>query len=136
MNLRPVTPAELSAVWGFVLPGLQEVIAKTGEKWTPTHVEQGINEGWAHLFVNDEMFMVFQVLKEDWTSARYLHVWVMWAKPLSARRCRDEAFAWLDEMAEKAGVGKRNWKFGSPLKGWERVDEFEIERVHYRRKRT
>ncbi len=128
----PVSPQDLHKHWAFVSAGLQEIIRITREDWTPTHVRQGINEGWAFLYVEDDGFIVLQRLKEEWTAEPYLHIWAMWFEPNKAKEKRSELASWLKETTERAGC--RRWKFGSPRMGWGGVGECEVERVIYRSK--
>lgn len=107
-----------------------EIIRKTGERWTPTHVEQQINEGWASLFVCEDGFAVLKRQKQDWTSEPFIQVWALWFKPNTAKARRDELFAWVRKITREAGC--RYAEMGSPLKGWGRVDELEFVRTVWR----
>lgn len=110
-------------------PGLDQVLARTKEKWTPTHVLKALNEGWAHLFVESDGFAIIQQSKDEWTSEPHVLVWVMWFIPGKAKAKRAELIAWLDE------ISKKRWKFSSPRMGWEALEsECEIERIIWRRK--
>jgi hypothetical protein len=128
--LTPVAPQDIPACWEFVEAGLKEIIRKTGEKWTPVHVLQALNQSRAHLFICDDGFFVLQPIAEDWTATPLIHVWAMWFKPGLARAREQELRGWLDEI-----TGKRV-RMSSPLKGWGRMlgPDWEVERVIYRRK--
>ena len=134
IQFRPIPPADVEAIWGFVRPGLEQIIRRTGEKWSPSHIVQALHENRAALFVCDDGFVVLQRLVEDWTSEPYINVWAMWFMPGRARKKRKELVAWLDDTSTKFGC--RIWKFGSPRMGWSAMEdnEMEIERVIWRRK--
>jgi hypothetical protein len=131
--LTPVPLHLLEGHWPFVEHGLLEIIEKTGEKWTPTHVLQALHEQRAYLFTCDDGFAVLQEGRDPWTSEPHLFIWAFWFKPDKARQKRPELFAWLDERA--APFGGR-WKFSSPLMGWFACEgkELEVERIFWRRK--
>jgi hypothetical protein len=131
--LTPVSPLDLAQHWPRVERGLLEIIRITKEKWSPSHVKQHLWESKAQLFVCDDGFAVLQRLFEDWTSEPYLNVWAMWFEPGKAKDKRSELIAWLD--AEAARIGCVTWKLGSPRKGWAALDECEIERIIWRRKK-
>lgn len=103
-------------MWGFVEPGLQEVLAVTKEPWTATHVEQHLRMGWARLFVCDDGFVVTQRLEAPWTAKPYLNVWVMWFRPDTAQEKLRELVAFLDDIQrlEKCDW----WEWSSPREGW------------------
>jgi hypothetical protein len=128
--LTPVIPQDIPSHWGFVEAGLKEIIRKTGEKWTPVHVLQALNEQRAHLFIDEDGFFVLQQVREDWTSAPIVHVWAMWFRPGLARAKEQNVRSWLDQVTNKRA------RMSSPRKGWGRMlgPDWEIERVIYRRK--
>jgi hypothetical protein len=128
--LTPVAPQEIPGHWGFVEAGLKEIIRKTGEKWTPVHVLQALNEQRAHLFIDKDGFFVLQQSREDWTSAPLVHVWAMWFRPGLARAKEQNVRSWLDQVTNKRA------RMSSPRKGWGRMlgPDWEIERIIYRRK--
>jgi hypothetical protein len=128
--LTPVSLQDIPSHWGFVEAGLKEIIRKTGEKWTPVHVLQALNEQRAHLFIDEDGFFVLQQVREDWTSAPIVHVWAMWFRPGLARAKEQNVRSWLDQVTNKRA------RMSSPRKGWGRMlgPDWEIERVIYRRK--
>lgn len=109
-----------------------EIIRRTKEPWTPTHVLQALNEGWASLFVCEDGFAVLKKQKQDWTSELYVHVWALWFRPQKAKEKRGELIAWLDAVTRKEGL--RYWEYGSPRRGWIALDECEPVRTVWRRK--
>ena len=127
--MRFVPIAEIPAAWDFVEAGLQQIIKRTGEKWTPVHVLAALNSNTAHLFVSDDGFVVLQPSREDWTAAPITNVWAMWFKPGKAKELRAELQAWLDETTQKRA------RFSSPRWGWKALEpDWEIERIIWRRK--
>lgn len=132
--MTPVPPQDLHKHWAFVEAGLREIIRKTGEEWSPTHVKCALYNGGAFLHVCEDGFVVVQPDREAWTGRPYMNVWAMWMKPGKGQEKRAELFAWLDEMAKSCGLYP--WKFGSPREGWALLEdkEMEIERVIWRRK--
>lgn len=126
----PVSLSDLSAHWPMVEKGLLEIIRRTGEKWTPTHVLQALNEGWARLFVCEDGFCILQPRKDDWTSEPYVNLWAMWFKPGTAKAREQELRDWLD------GITNKQVRGSSPRMGWGRAlgPDWEIERVIWRRK--
>jgi hypothetical protein len=119
-----VPPEDLSSVWGFVEPGLQETIALTKEPWTANHVKQHIREGHATLFVDDDGFVVLQRLKALWTSDPYVHVWVMWFKPGTAHERLKELVTWLDEITKQCKCDW--WEWASPREGWKWLERLGL----------
>jgi hypothetical protein len=133
--VRFIPPDDLSSVWGFVEPGLNEVLALTKEPWTVTHVKDFLRNGAASLFVDEDGFVVLQRLKAAWTSDPYLNVWVMWLKPDTGRPRIEELFAWLDGIKEQTKCDW--WEWSSPREGWrwlERLGLTEKVRTVWRRK--
>lgn len=127
---------DLEGHWPFVKSGLEQIIAITGEEWTPTHVRQALNEGLAALFVREDGFVVLQKLKEDWTGDPYINVWAMWFKPDRARIARAEIDAWLETEAERLCGNPKALKFSSPRLGWKALEpEWEIERIIWRKRK-
>lgn len=129
--MTPVLPQDIPKHWAWVERGLQEIIRRTGEKWTPVHVLQQLNEQRAFLFVSEDGFFVLQPQREDWTSAPIHHVWAMWFKPGMAKAREQELRAWLDEITGKDA------RMGSPRLGWGRAlgADWEIESITWRRKK-
>lgn len=123
---------EIPKHWDFVEQGLRKIIARTGEKWTPVHVLQALNEQRAHLFIlEDYGFAVLAPMREDWTSAPVVNVWAMWFKPGTAKERQSGLRDWLDEIT------KGNARMSSTRRGWERLlgPDWEIERIVYRRRK-
>jgi len=87
-HLNLVAPEDILKHWGFVEAGLFEIIRRTNETWTPTHVRQALNENRAALFVGGDGFVVLQRLPEGWTSDPVLHVWAAWFPPGKAKAGR------------------------------------------------
>jgi hypothetical protein len=135
LNPRLIPADDLSSVWGFVEPGLLEILALTQEPWTPVHVEYAIRSGYAWLFVDDDGFFVVQKLKAEWTGAPYLNVWVMWFKPGTAHKHLKGLVGWLDDL--KAQTKSDWWEWSSPREGWawlERLNVCQKIRTVWRRK--
>ena len=129
--MTPVAPQDIPAHWEFVEAGLKDLIRRTGEKWTPTHVLEALNYGRAHLFIDDDGFVVLQQVREDWTGSPLVHVWAMWFKPGTARAKESGLREWLDDITQK------RVRMTSTRMGWGRMlgPEWEIERITWRRKR-
>jgi hypothetical protein len=129
--LIPVAPQDIPSHWEFVEAGLKQIIRRTGEKWTPTHVLEALNLGRAHLFIDADGFCVLQQAREDWTAMPVVHVWAMWFKPGKARAKESGIRDWLDD------VTGRKVRMSSTRTGWGRMlgPEWEIERIIWRRKR-
>jgi hypothetical protein len=133
--LTPVAAQDLPKHWEWVKAGLEQVIRRTKERWTPTHVLQAMHEGAATLFVREDGFVVLQRLKAEWTSEPYVNVWAMWFAPGKGRLARPEVEAWLTELAIKSCGNPKALKFSSPRIGWKALEpEWEIERIIWRRK--
>jgi hypothetical protein len=128
--MKQVTSDQLSAHWPMVESGLNEIIRRTGEKWTPVHVLQALNENRAHLFIDEDGFFILQPCREDWTSAPFVNLWAMWFKPGLAKAREQELRDWLD------GITNKQVRGSSPRMGWGRAlgPDWEIERVIWRRK--
>lgn len=111
--------------------GLQQVIRRTREKWTPTHVLQALYEGRAFLFLSDDGFFVLQPSREDWTSMPLVTVWAMWFRPGTAKEKQKEIRNWLDQVTNKRA------RMSSPRMGWGKAlgPDWEIERIVWRRKK-
>lgn len=116
--------------WAWVERGLNEIIRRTREKWSPAHVSQALYEGRAQLYVSDDGFFVLHPMREEWTLAPITHVWAMWFERGIAKQREQELRNWLD--AETGG----RIRMSSPRMGWGRAlgDGWEIERVIWRRK--
>ena len=129
--MTPVSPQDIPACWEFVENGLREVIRRTGEKWTPTHVLEALNYGRAHLFIDDDGFVVLQQAREDWTGTPLVHVWAMWFKPGTARAKESGLREWLDDITQK------RVRMSSTREGWGRMlgPDWEVERIIYRRRK-
>ena len=128
-----VTPDDLPKHWELVEAGLLEIIRRTQEKWTPVHVKQAINEGWASLFICDDGFVVLQRLKALWTAEPYINVWAMWFPPGKGKARREELVAWLDQITSESKCGW--WEFSSPREGWAGLPDCEKARTTWRRKK-
>lgn len=127
---------DLEGHWSFVKSGLEQIIAITGEQWTPTHIKQALYEGAAGLFVRDDGFVIVQQAKEMWTSKPYINVWAMWFAPGKGRLARPEVEAWLSDHALKSCGDSKALKFSSPRIGWKALEpDWEIERIIWRRKK-
>lgn len=120
-----LVPAEdLASVWGFVEPGLQEILELTKEPWTVHHVKQYLRQGWATLFVDEDGFVVLQRLKAPWTSDPYVNVWVMWFKPDTAQARMHELVSWLDDITKQCKCDW--WEWASPREGWKWLERLGI----------
>jgi hypothetical protein len=114
--VKPVLPEDLSSVWGFVEPGLVEVLELTKEPWTPVHVKEHIRRGAATLFFDDDGFVVLQKLHASWTGDPYVNVWVLWLKPDTGKTRIQELVTFLDEVTKNAKCDW--WEWSSPREGW------------------
>ncbi len=132
-----VSPDDLPKHWEFVEAGLNQIIRRTKEKWTPTHVLHALNEGRASLFVCDEGFCVLQRLADIWTAEPYLFIWCMWFKPGVAKQRRSALQDWLEDVATRTCGNPRAMEFSSPRMGWKAMEpEWEIKRIIWRRRKA
>lgn len=127
----PVAPQDLPKHQDWVEAGLQEVLRKTGEKWSPSQVIRALYDKAAFLYVSEDGFVILQEHREEWTGEPYVFVWVMWFRRQAAKRIRGALIDWLDDATRK--LGYRKWKFISPRLGWKALDECRVEKVIYGR---
>ena len=115
MQKTLVNPQELRNWWGFVRPGLDEILRKSPENWIPEDVYADCMNGRTMLWVfsvNDKAigFAVLE-LKGD-----VLHCWCGWANSVghfeSAVKC-------VSEIAKESG--SRFVTFESWRSGWNRI---------------
>jgi hypothetical protein len=103
-------------VWEFVRKGLQSVLDRTQDPWTPTDVYRCLRGNRASLFLSDDGFLILSRREEEWSLEPYLLVWVGWFKKGTALPMDAELFAWLDSQARS--IGCKRLRIISPRLGW------------------
>ena len=114
--------------------GIRAVQQKTKEDWNETDIHRALVSGRARLFMHPDGFVILERCAESFTQKPYLNVWIAWFKPMKAQAIRPQFIAWLDAIT--AELRCYTHKFDSP-RGWNRLvhDDYEVERVIYRRKK-
>jgi hypothetical protein len=127
-----VPPDLLPAVWGMVLPGVEESLKYDPSGWTPDGTFAALESGRMHLHIafRGDIYMGFSV---SWLNrlphANVWHVHILYSNDRLL-----EAFPLLEQAARDAGADEMTW--GSPRKGFAKAAEkmgFKQSYIAYRK---
>ena len=110
-----VPPHRLRDTWPDIRAAVEQVIAKTGERWLPEDVYCAIQDGKAVLYVGyeaDEPRFVFVNSPEDEWGRKVLRIWLA----ASLGGDLQAAIDWVRGHARAYGFDQVT--FASPRKGW------------------
>lgn len=113
--LREIHPQELPNVWPVVLPGVQRLLRKCPDDFTPEEVYVFLKTGRATLLLLTGGFVIVQV-ETQVNGVRTLVVWQLFCPGAKQRRAAINRA--IDGLARK--VQCQRVQFKSPRRGWER----------------
>jgi hypothetical protein len=76
MRFEYINPSDIHSVWNEVKRGIEVIIVRSNEKFTPEDVYASIKSGLAQLFMIDDGFTVLQNIRNEFTNQPVLHIWL------------------------------------------------------------
>lgn len=133
--LEFVPVASLGQVWPLVEEGLEKILERCPDTWTPKIVRQALIDGRASLYAERNGFFVVEVKVDSHNLTRNLNVWCLYFRPGFGRAKMRQLVAQLDGLERFFLCDTHG--FGSPRAPWVRaVREFyEPTITYYRRKK-
>ena len=130
-----VPPSGLEKVWPFVEMGLNEILRRCPDSWTPRVVKQFLLENRASLFADESGFIVTEVRVDPHSIARVLNVWCMYFRPGFGAERKLELVEQIDRLTDYHLC--ETSQFISPRSPWARAmrDFYEPHITTYRRKK-
>ena len=114
--LRQIPPYQLGGVWKDVRPGIEKLLRKCPDTFTPEDVYWRLRNDQAGLFLVGDGFMVLETSTDTFNGQKTLWVWLLYWK--SAEKNRTWLEGQLDLIAKKSGC--RFVSFRSPRLGWKK----------------
>lgn len=116
--LQHVPPGQIKQVWPMVEEGLQKLLDKHPDVWTPRDVFRRLNDPQSAiaLFVCEDGFFTVERCFERNSGELYMHIWHMWFRPGTAEPRMDALIEQLDALQQS--MGAEYTTFASPFIGW------------------
>lgn len=121
-------PANIRQCWDWVRPGVERVIAKSGERCRPEDVYAAVVNGSAQLWTSEDGFVVWYIDVCPYSGRRSLWIWMGWSE---AHGMFEKYGPQLRDMARRADAERV--AFNSPRKGYSRrlSAPWRVARVEY-----
>jgi hypothetical protein len=131
MDIIPIHPDGLHAVWARVKEGLLKILERSPDDWLPEDVYHALKGGQAQLFICTgvqglEGFFVLRVVRREFSKVQDMHVWC--AHSVGDGDVFDRGLNFVCEAARKAGCQRVT--FGSQREGWKK--RFAVDEITYR----
>lgn len=126
MTFTFVTPETLPDHWAFVQPGLEKILEKNPDWWTPADVKARLLNGFAFLHVAAQGFVILERSNQP-NGTPYMNIWHMWFKPGAGVKLKKELVEWLDMMRRMMRC--EFVQFGTAREEWAHMIEGDFEKA-------
>ena len=125
MRLKPLSPDEAYASWGWIRSGLLAVIERNEKaRFLPEDVYMRVRNGTAWIWTIGEDEIGFMVLTQEFDpDGLVMYIWALWLEPDSGRPHEGEIYEALEDLARS--IKAKRVRMQSSRKAWERREFFE-----------